>query len=55
MQVKPAKTTNPKPPAADLVAQYRPLGLKAVLAAALQAKAKPVAAKRVKRPARPAG
>ena len=55
MQVKPAKTTNQKPPAADLVAQYRPLGLKAVLAAALQAKAKPVAAKRVKRPARPLG
>ncbi|MCF3641555.1 hypothetical protein LXM94_16400 [Rhizobium sp. TRM95111] len=30
-------------PAADLVSQYRPLGLKAVLAAALQLKARPAA------------
>lgn len=47
--MKPAKTTGSKPPAADLVAKYRPLGLKAVLAAALQVKPKPAGAKRVKR------
>ncbi|WP_377287971.1 hypothetical protein [Rhizobium sp. SG2393] len=35
-----------KKPLCDLITQYRPVGLKAVLAAALQAKAKPV-----KRPA----
>ncbi|HEV7304571.1 hypothetical protein [Ensifer sp.] len=35
---------------ANLVEQYRPLGLKAVLAAALQAKAKPTI-KLAKRPA----
>ena len=39
--MKPAKTPGSKPTAADLVAKYRPVGLKAVLAAALQAKAKP--------------
>jgi hypothetical protein len=52
MKVKPAKTTDRKPPAANLVAQYRPLGLRAVVAAALQVKAKPAGAKQVKRPAR---
>ena len=43
--MKPATTPGSKPPAADLVAQYRPLGLKAVLAACLQAKAKPAGKK----------
>nr|WP_225165235.1 hypothetical protein [Ensifer sp. IC4062] len=38
--MKAAKITETKPPVADLVTLYRPLGLKAVLAAALQAKAK---------------
>jgi len=47
--MKPAKTTGSKPPAADLVAKYRPLGLKAVLAAALQVKPKPASRKKVKR------
>lgn len=47
--MKTAKTNeNAKP--ANLVEQYRPLGLKAVLAAALQAKVKP-APKLTKRPA----
>lgn len=46
--MKPAKTTGSKPPAADLVAKYRPLGLKAVLAAALQVKRKPAGAKSIK-------
>lgn len=36
---KTAKTV--KKPTTDLVQQYRPLGLKAVLAAALQIKGKP--------------
>ncbi|PDT85313.1 hypothetical protein [Sinorhizobium sp. BJ1] len=53
--MKPAKTpgsttSGSKPAAADLVAKYRPVGLKAVLAAALQAKAKPAAKKLAKRP-----
>lgn len=43
MHVKPAKTTDIAKTSADLVQQYRPLGLKAVLAAALQVKAKPAA------------
>ncbi|WEX78460.1 hypothetical protein PYH37_003351 [Sinorhizobium numidicum] len=46
--MKAPKITDSKPPAADLVAQYRPLGLKAVLAAALQAKVKPAGTKLVK-------
>ena len=49
--MKAAKTAEPNPPAADLITKYRPLGLKAVLAAALQIKAKPAGAKLVKRPA----
>ncbi|MDK1375498.1 MULTISPECIES: hypothetical protein [unclassified Sinorhizobium] len=48
--MKAAKTTETKPPVADLVTLYRPLGLKAVLAAALQIKVKP-AGKLVKRTA----
>ncbi|HXV29292.1 MAG TPA: hypothetical protein VD840_03080 [Sinorhizobium sp.] len=47
--MKVAKTTNSKPLAADLVTKYRPLGLKAVLAAALQAKVKPTGSKLAKR------
>ncbi|MBP2235064.1 hypothetical protein J2Z31_001556 [Sinorhizobium kostiense] len=47
--MKPAKTTGSKQPAADLVAKYRPLGLRAVLAAALQVKRKPASPKKVKR------
>jgi|GEM_PF-1387728 len=43
MHVKAVKTTDIAKTSADLVEQYRPLGLKAVLAAALQAKAKPAA------------
>ncbi|WP_203426296.1 hypothetical protein [Sinorhizobium sp. BG8] len=35
-----AKKPKPAKPAVDLVSQYRPLGLKAVLAAALQLKVK---------------
>lgn len=50
MQVKAAKTNNIAKTSADLVQQYRPLGLKAVLAAALQVKAKP-AGKLTKQPA----
>ncbi|MDK1384889.1 hypothetical protein QN224_05650 [Sinorhizobium sp. 8-89] len=50
IEVKAAKTTDTKAPAADLVALYRPLGLRAVLAAALQIKVKP-SGKLVKRPA----
>jgi len=50
MHVKAAKTTDIAKTSADLVQQYRPLGLKAVLAAALQIKAKP-AAKLKKQPA----
>lgn len=49
-KMKAAKTTDPKP--ADLVTKYRPLGLKAVLAAALQAKVKPIDPKLAKRPNR---
>ncbi|WP_171519737.1 hypothetical protein [Ensifer canadensis] len=41
--MKTAKTTAIAKTPADLVQQYRPLGLKAVLAAALQVKAKPTA------------
>ncbi|WP_172751332.1 hypothetical protein [Ensifer sp. LCM 4579] len=44
--MKAATTT--KPPAADLVTKYRPLGIKAVLAAALQVKAKPTTSKSTK-------
>ncbi|AUX75746.1 MULTISPECIES: hypothetical protein [Sinorhizobium] len=47
--MKPAKTPGSKRAAADLVAKYRPVGLKAVLAAALQAKAKPAGKKPAKR------
>ncbi|MEI2297505.1 hypothetical protein [Ensifer sp. MJa1] len=47
--MKAAKTKEIAKPA-NLVEQYRPLGLKAVLAAALQAKVKP-ATKLAKRPA----
>lgn len=50
MHVKAVKTTDIAKTSADLVEQYRPLGLKAVLAAALQAKAKPAATLK-KRPA----
>ena len=49
--MKPPKTAETKPPATDLLAQYRPLGLKAVLAAALQAKVKPAGRTHVKRSA----
>ncbi|WP_200952150.1 hypothetical protein [Rhizobium sp. Root482] len=38
----PKTDKNSPRPAADLVEQYRPLGLKAVLAAALQVKPKPI-------------
>jgi hypothetical protein len=48
-KMKAAKTTDYKPLVADLVTKYRPLGLKAVLAAALQAKAKPADSKRAER------
>lgn len=44
-RVTVSKTNDETPPAQqkpDLVAQYRPVGLKAVLAAALQHKAKPI-------------
>lgn len=47
--MKSAKTKD-SAKSANLIEQYRPLGLKAVLAAALQAKAKP-ATKLIKRPA----
>ncbi|MBK5568206.1 hypothetical protein AB4Z34_13375 [Ensifer sp. 2YAB10] len=47
--MKAAKTKEIAKPT-NLVEQYRPLGLKAVLAAALQAKGKP-ATKMTKRPA----
>ncbi len=45
--MKAAKTT--RPPSADLVTKYRPLGIKAVLAAALQAKVKPTNSRTTKR------
>ena len=38
--------TDDKKPAADLISRYRPLGLKAVLAAALQVKAGTLAPKK---------
>jgi hypothetical protein len=43
--MKAAKTAERKPPPSDLLTKYRPLGLKAVLAAALQVKAKPAGKK----------
>ncbi|WP_085031961.1 hypothetical protein [Ensifer aridi] len=48
--MKAAKTAERNPPPSDLLTKYRPLGLKAVLAAALQVKAKPAGKKVVKRP-----
>ncbi|ASY62217.1 hypothetical protein SJ05684_c07540 [Sinorhizobium sojae CCBAU 05684] len=45
--MKSAKTT--RPPSSDLVRKYRPLGIKAVLAAALQAKVKPTNSRTIKR------
>lgn len=42
----PTKTSAQQPQATDLSANYRPLGLKAVLAAALMLKSKPALVKK---------
>jgi hypothetical protein len=45
--VTPTKTSAEQPAKTDLSAHYRPLGLKAVLAAALMLKSKPALTKKV--------
>ncbi|PST25425.1 hypothetical protein C7U60_05945 [Mesorhizobium plurifarium] len=49
--MKAAKIAERNPPPSDLLTKYRPLGLKAVLAAALQVRTKPADKKIAKRSA----